>query len=242
MSIPIVAQGCMGRPGCISCSLGCTGWYLLHMVHTFTMFLMLWFIPGQKIDSLANRLQFVFSWWHVYNILKTECFSASGTTILSPLRINLPSRMRLYLKVQYSKSVVRYCFLYYGHPMYIVSFNRFIVGSAINAAFTCSVFIISMFVIMKLMLCHCGIPFLFSVKHTLDRASATGVVFLGLYLTWMSNTRHFSMNHWNLDKVADWFFSKICSSGLFLLLTFTPVGNIQIFVGRMWLPGSLFWC
>ena len=165
------------------------------MVHTFTMFLMLWFIPGQKIDSLASRLHFVFSWWHVYSILKTECFSASGTTILSPLRINLPSRMRLYLKVQYSKSFIRYCFLYYGHPMYIVSFNGFIVGSAINAAFTRSVFIISMFVIMKLMLCHCGISFLFSVKHTLDRASATGVVFLGLYFTWMSNTRHFSMNH-----------------------------------------------
>ena len=88
----------------------------------------------------------------------------------------------------------------------------------------------------------CGVPFLFSVKHTLDRASATGIVFLGLYLTWMSNIGHFNMNHWNLDKVRDWFFSKICSSGPFLLLTFTPVGNIQIFVGHMWLPGSLFLC
>ena len=59
----------------------------------------------------------------------------------------------------------------------------------------------------------CGVPFLFSVKHTLNRASATRIVFLGLYLTWMSNFRYFSMNHWNLDKVRDWFFSKICSSG-----------------------------
>ena len=71
----------------------------------------------------------------------------------------------------------------------------FIVGSAINASFTRSVFIIFMFVIMKLMLCCCGVLFLFSVKHTLDRASATGIVFLGLYLTWMSNFRHFSMNN-----------------------------------------------
>ena len=31
-------------------------------------------------------------------------------------------------------------------------------------------------------------------------------------------------------------------NNLFLLLTFTPVGNIQIFVGRMWLPGTLFLC
>ena len=29
---------------------------------------------------------------------------------------------------------------------------------------------------------------------------------------------------------------------LFLLLAFTPVGNIQIFVSRMWLPGTLFLC
>ena len=36
------------------------------------------------------------------------------------------------------------------------------------------------------------------------------------------------------------FFQMVNS--LFLLLAFTPVGNIQIFVGRMWLPGTLYLC
>ena len=163
------------------------------MVHTFTMFLMPWFIPGQNIDLLASRPHLVFSWWHVYSILKTEGFSASGTTILSPLRINPPSRMRLYLKVQYSKSVVRYCFLYYGHPLYIVSFNR--VHCRLSYYYLFYLFCVYYFHVchyeVDVMLLWCT----FSVKHTLDRASATGIVFLGLYLTWMSSFRHFSMNH-----------------------------------------------
>ena len=48
--------------------------------------------------------------------------------------------------------------------------------------------------VKKLMLCCIGIPFLFSLKHTLDRASITGIAFFGLYLTWMTNFRHFRMN------------------------------------------------
>ena len=88
----------------------------------------------------------------MYSILNTECFSASGTTILSPLRINAPSRMRLYLKGQYSITVVRYCFLYYGILCILCPSTGFIVGSAVNASFTCTVFIIFMFVIRKLLL------------------------------------------------------------------------------------------